>query len=74
MSTVSPVSSRDLADRVRERGAVMLDAPVSGSLPAAEDGSLAIMVGGDPEAFARASRFCARSAGRSRTWARTARR
>ena len=53
MSTVSPVSSRDLADRVRERGAVMLDAPVSGSLPAAEDGSLAIMVGGDPEAFAR---------------------
>jgi 3-hydroxyisobutyrate dehydrogenase-like beta-hydroxyacid dehydrogenase len=53
MSTVSPAASRELADRVAELGAVMLDAPVSGSLPAAEAGSLAIMVGGDPAAFAR---------------------
>jgi 3-hydroxyisobutyrate dehydrogenase-like beta-hydroxyacid dehydrogenase len=53
MSTVSPDASRELADRVHELDAVMLDAPVSGSVPAAEEGSLAIMVGGDPAAFAR---------------------
>ena len=33
MSTVSPRVSRRVAERVRERGAVMLDAPVSGSVP-----------------------------------------
>jgi 3-hydroxyisobutyrate dehydrogenase-like beta-hydroxyacid dehydrogenase len=53
MSTVSPAASRELADRVRRLDAAMLDAPVSGSLPAAEAGSLAIMVGGDAAAFAR---------------------
>ncbi|HEY5196017.1 MAG TPA: NAD(P)-dependent oxidoreductase [Solirubrobacteraceae bacterium] len=53
MSTVSPDASRELADRVQEHGALMLDAPVSGSVPAAEGGSVAIMVGGDPAAFAR---------------------
>ncbi|MEA2370141.1 MAG: hypothetical protein QOH12_535 [Solirubrobacteraceae bacterium] len=53
MSTVSPTTSRTLAGRVRALDAVMLDAPVSGSVLAAEAGSLAIMVGGDPAAFAR---------------------
>jgi 3-hydroxyisobutyrate dehydrogenase-like beta-hydroxyacid dehydrogenase len=53
MSTVSPAASRELADRVQDLGAAMLDAPVSGSVPAAEAGSLAIMVGGDPAVFAR---------------------
>jgi 3-hydroxyisobutyrate dehydrogenase-like beta-hydroxyacid dehydrogenase len=53
MSTVSPQASRELAARVHELDAVMLDAPVSGSVPAAEAGSLAIMVGGDRAAFAR---------------------
>jgi 3-hydroxyisobutyrate dehydrogenase-like beta-hydroxyacid dehydrogenase len=53
MSTVSPAASRELANRVEALDAVMLDAPVSGSLPAAEAGSLAIMVGGDSAAFAR---------------------
>src|SRR4051794_29211825 len=52
MSTVSPHASRRLAARVGEVGARMLDAPVSGSIPQAETGTLAIMVGGDPEAFA----------------------
>ncbi|MEY9964370.1 3-hydroxyisobutyrate dehydrogenase-like beta-hydroxyacid dehydrogenase [Streptacidiphilus sp. MAP12-16] len=51
MSTVSPHASRELAERVRSLGANMLDAPVSGSVPAAEDGSLAIMVGGPQDAF-----------------------
>src|SRR3954454_19313383 len=36
MSTVSPAASRELADRVHGLGGVMLDAPVSGSVPAAE--------------------------------------
>jgi 3-hydroxyisobutyrate dehydrogenase-like beta-hydroxyacid dehydrogenase len=53
MSTVSPGASRELAALVREHDAVMLDAPVSGSVPAAEAGSLAIMVGGARAAFAR---------------------
>ena len=51
MSTVSPRASRDLARQVHSLGARMLDAPVSGSVPAAEEGSLAIMVGGPREAF-----------------------
>jgi 3-hydroxyisobutyrate dehydrogenase-like beta-hydroxyacid dehydrogenase len=53
MSTVSPAKSREVAERVRAVGAEMLDAPVSGSLPAAEGGTLTIMVGGDEATFAR---------------------
>ena len=53
MSTVSPELSRKLADRVHAVDAEMLDAPVSGSVPQAEAGSLTIMVGGDAAAFAR---------------------
>ena len=44
MSTVTPAASRELAARVRERGAEMLDAPVSGSLSTLEEGKLSIMV------------------------------
>jgi 3-hydroxyisobutyrate dehydrogenase-like beta-hydroxyacid dehydrogenase len=51
MSTVSPRASRELAARVRSLGADMLDAPVSGSVGAAEDGSLTIMVGGRHKTF-----------------------
>jgi 3-hydroxyisobutyrate dehydrogenase-like beta-hydroxyacid dehydrogenase len=53
MSTVSPHVSRDIAQRVRERGAEMLDAPVSGSVPQVQTGTLTIMVGGDAQAYAR---------------------
>lgn len=49
MSTVSPVESRELAARVAERGARMLDAPVSGSVITLEEGRLSIMVGGETE-------------------------
>jgi 3-hydroxyisobutyrate dehydrogenase-like beta-hydroxyacid dehydrogenase len=52
MSTVSPQVSRELAERVSSLGAQMLDAPVSGSIPQAESGTLAIFVGGDEAAFA----------------------
>jgi 3-hydroxyisobutyrate dehydrogenase-like beta-hydroxyacid dehydrogenase len=51
MSTVSPQASRELARRVHWAGATMIDAPVSGSVPAAETGTLAIMAGGPAEAF-----------------------
>ncbi len=53
MSTVSPTASRTLAGRVREKGAWMLDAPVSGAVATVEAGRLSIMAGGDQEAFAR---------------------
>ena len=51
MSTVSPQASRELAGRVRALGASMLDAPVSGSVPAAESGTLAIMTSGPQDVF-----------------------
>jgi 3-hydroxyisobutyrate dehydrogenase-like beta-hydroxyacid dehydrogenase len=53
VSTVSPRVSREVADRVRETGAVMLDAPVSGSVPQVKSGTLSIMVGGDEDAYER---------------------
>lgn len=53
VSTVSPGLSRDLASQVGERGAAMLDAPVSGSVPQVQSGTLTIMVGGDEEAYTR---------------------
>jgi 3-hydroxyisobutyrate dehydrogenase-like beta-hydroxyacid dehydrogenase len=53
MSTVGPQFSRALAERVGACGASMLAAPVSGSVPAAKAGTLAIMVGGDGDAFER---------------------
>jgi len=53
VSTVSPRVSRELAARARERGAAMLDAPVSGSVPQVQSGTLTIMVGGNPDAYRR---------------------
>ena len=46
-STVSADTARTAAQRLRERGAQFLDAPVSGGVEGARDGTLAIMVGGD---------------------------
>ena len=53
MSTVSPAGSRAMAKRVRAVGASMLDAPVSGSVPQVQSGTLTIMVGGDEDAYRR---------------------
>ncbi len=53
MSTVSPAVSRALAQQAADRGAAMLDAPVSGSVITLESGTLSIMVGGDPSVFER---------------------
>jgi 3-hydroxyisobutyrate dehydrogenase-like beta-hydroxyacid dehydrogenase len=51
MSTLSPAASRALAAQAAERGARMLDAPVSGSVSTLEQGKLSIMAAGDREAF-----------------------
>jgi 3-hydroxyisobutyrate dehydrogenase-like beta-hydroxyacid dehydrogenase len=51
MSTVLPVTSRELFDLSRQAGVKFLDAPVSGSTPAAEAGTLTIFCGGDEELF-----------------------
>src|SRR2546423_15658826 len=53
MSTVSPHFSVELAKRVQATGAAMLDAPVSGSVPQVQAGTLTIMVGGSEQAYAR---------------------
>ena len=53
MSTVSPAVSRTLAARVREKGADMVDAPVSGSVATLEQGKLSVMVGGERVTFDR---------------------
>ncbi len=51
VSTVSPQVSRELAGRAEAQGARMLDAPVSGSVPQVQSGTLTIMVGGDEVAY-----------------------
>ena len=51
VSTVSPEASRELAARAREQGASLLDAPVSGSVPQVQAGTLTIMVGGDEASY-----------------------
>jgi 3-hydroxyisobutyrate dehydrogenase len=53
-STVSADTARSAAHRLRERGAYFLDAPVSGGVEGARDATLAIMVGGDEQAFEEA--------------------
>lgn len=53
MSTVSPEASRTLAAKVREKGADMVDAPVSGSVVTLQQGKLSVMVGGRRETFER---------------------
>jgi 3-hydroxyisobutyrate dehydrogenase-like beta-hydroxyacid dehydrogenase len=53
MSTVSPAVSRALAEKVRARGADMVDSPVSGSVITLQEGKLSVMVGGRKETFDR---------------------
>jgi 3-hydroxyisobutyrate dehydrogenase-like beta-hydroxyacid dehydrogenase len=53
MSTVSPAVSRVLAARVRDTGAAMVDAPVSGSVITLQQGKLSVMVGGEASTFER---------------------
>jgi 3-hydroxyisobutyrate dehydrogenase-like beta-hydroxyacid dehydrogenase len=54
MSTIPPSASVELAERLRAGGVAFLDAPVTGSRPKAEDGTLTIMAGGAETDFERA--------------------
>jgi 2-hydroxy-3-oxopropionate reductase len=53
MSSIAPLASQEVAAELAKKGVEMLDAPVSGGEPKAVDGSLAIMVGGKEEIFAK---------------------
>jgi len=53
MSTISPTATRQMAERLREKGIEMLDAPVSGGQWGAIHATLSIMVGGKREVFER---------------------
>ena len=54
MSTISPAATRQMAEELSKKGIKMLDAPVSGGPEGAQNGTLAIMVGGDAADFKRA--------------------
>src|SRR6185295_4779318 len=54
MSTIGPAHARAVADALGEQGHHFVDAPVTGSSPKAEDGTLTIMAGGGDEDMARA--------------------
>jgi 3-hydroxyisobutyrate dehydrogenase len=52
MSSADPVATRALGDDLAERHITLVDAPVSGGVPRATDGTLAIMIGGNSAAVA----------------------
>jgi len=54
MSTIAPADTRRIGAALAEREVRMLDAPVTGSSPRAEAGTLTIMAGGEATDFARA--------------------
>ena len=54
MSTIAPAQTRAIGAELAESGIHLLDAPVTGSSPKAEAGTLTIMAGGKTEDFARA--------------------
>jgi len=51
MSSIAPLVSKEVYEKVKAKGVVMLDAPVSGGEPKAIDGTLSIMVGGPEDAY-----------------------
>jgi 3-hydroxyisobutyrate dehydrogenase len=57
MSTIAPADARRIGAALDERRLAFVDAPVSGSAPKAEDGTLTIMAGGSDDDVARARPF-----------------
>jgi 3-hydroxyisobutyrate dehydrogenase len=53
-SSIAPASAREFSERLKAKGIGMVDAPVSGGVPGAEKGTLAIMAGGSVEDIERA--------------------
>lgn len=64
MSSSAPLATRELGKWLSSKGVQMLDAPVSGGVSKARDGTLAIMVGGDPEVLERCRPVLAAIGGR----------
>ncbi len=54
MSTLQPMTGRELAPLVEAKGARLIEAPVLGTIPQVRDGKLFALVGGKPEDFERA--------------------
>jgi 3-hydroxyisobutyrate dehydrogenase-like beta-hydroxyacid dehydrogenase len=54
MSTAGPGVEDELAGKLEARGSQLLTAPILGTIPAVEQGSALVLVGGDREAFERA--------------------
>jgi 2-hydroxy-3-oxopropionate reductase len=57
MSSIAPLTSKEVAAKLAEKGIEMLDAPVSGGEPKAIDGTLSIMVGGKKAIFEKCREF-----------------
>ena len=51
MSSIAPLASKEISEKLFEKGVEMLDAPVSGGEPKAIDGTISVMVGGKREIF-----------------------
>ncbi len=51
MSTISPIATKEIAEKLAKKGIEMLDGPVSGGVIGANNGTLSIMVGGKPEVY-----------------------
>jgi 2-hydroxy-3-oxopropionate reductase len=51
MSSIAPLASQEISNEAKEKGVIVLDAPVSGGEPKAIEGTLAIMVGGPQDTF-----------------------
>ncbi|KAJ8571770.1 hypothetical protein ON010_g5064 [Phytophthora cinnamomi] len=52
-STIDPIFTKKLSTELHARGATFVDAPVSGGVAGAQNGTLTFMVGGEPEEFER---------------------
>ncbi len=68
MSTTGPAPARKVAKALAPKGVAFVDAPVAGTVGPAEEGTLAIMVGGDEQAVERARPLLAVLGDPQRTW------
>jgi 3-hydroxyisobutyrate dehydrogenase len=68
MSTTGPAAARKVAKALEAKSVGFVDAPVAGSVGPAAEGTLAIMVGGEPEAVERARPLLAILGDPRRTW------
>ena len=58
MSTLQPMTHRELAPQVKAKGAAIIDSPVLGTIPQVREGKLLALVGGDDADVARDGLRC----------------